>query len=164
MRKIFLAATMLSLVGGAAFAAGPQGWIAAGDANLATTSAGSNAGVQSSQGTYSNAGIRGNGAVVVGTVSGNYTSVNTGASAQAGPGGSYTNTSAQQMNVGGTVSGGMGQGRSFFGGGASGSTGGGQSSQASGTSSASANNANLGGFLGVTSYGGGNSHRHGGPR
>lgn len=154
MRKILLAATMLSLVAGAALASQPQGWIGAGDVNLATTSAGSNAGVTSTQGTGANASVKGNGAVVVGTVSGNYTNVNTGAAAQAGPGGSTTSTSAQQVNVGGTVSGGMGSGG--FINGASGSTGGGQNSQASGNSSASATNANLGGFVTVKSSGGHN--------
>lgn len=153
MRKILLAATMLSLVAGAALAS-PQGWIAAGDVNMASTSAGSNAGVASTQGSGANSSVRGSGGVVVGTVSGNYTNVQTGAAAQAGPGGSSTNTTAQQVNVGGTISGGLGSSNSHFGNGASGSTGGGQNSQATGNSSASASNKNIGGFVAVGSSGG----------
>jgi fibronectin-binding autotransporter adhesin len=156
MRKFLLAATMM--VPFAAFAGGSALSIA-GDVNLAKTSAGSTAGVQSTQGTQAQIKAGGSGGVVVGAVSGNYTAVDTSALGKAGPAGSYTDTTATQTNVGGTVAGGPalnknGQGTgpiSLTSGhgqatGASGSAGGGQSSQASGGSAAMASNTNIGGF------------------
>jgi hypothetical protein len=156
MRKFLLAATML--IPFAAFAGGTDLSIA-GDGNLATTSAGLSAGVQSTQGTHAQANVSGNGGVIVGAVSGNYTSVATTALGKAGPAGSYTDTTATQTNVGGTVASGLavnknrsstpialtaGRGQAN---GASGSASGGQNSQASGGSSATAANTNLGGSM-----------------
>ena len=152
MRKLLLVATMM-MVPFAAFAKAPA-MTAGGDVNLAQTSAGSTAGVSSTQGTQARTNVNGNGAVTVGTVSGNYTSVQTTAAGQAGPGGSATQTSAQQVNTGGTVSSGLGVSKSGSNGqhasGASGATQGGQSSQASGASGATASNMNLGGAASVT--------------
>jgi hypothetical protein len=155
MRKFLLAATMM--VPFAAFA-GSSDLSVVGNANLATTSAGSTAGVQSSQGTQAKANAAGNGGVIVGAVSGNYTSVETTALGKASPAGSYTDTTATQTNLGGTaaaevainkgrtspivLSNGSGQAN-----GASGSASGGQNSQASGDSSAHAANTNVSGFL-----------------
>jgi hypothetical protein len=146
MRK-YLLASVIALAPFAAFAAQPQ--IIAGDVNLAQTAAGSTAGVSSQQGTMAGAKVGGNGAVVVGAVSGNYTQVNTAAGATAGPKGSFTNTTAQQVNVGGTIAGGLADNGKHSNG-ATGIAGGGQSSQATGGSTASASNVNLGGFIAVT--------------
>jgi hypothetical protein len=148
MRKLLLATAMATFASVSAFAAMPL--IAAGDVNLASTSASSNAGVASMQGTKSGVSLSGNGSVITGTVSGNYTSVQTGATGVATPLGSMTSTTATQVNVGGTVSAGnvsnSNMGHSFTSGSTGGSVGG-QSSQATGTSSATASNTNLGGFV-----------------
>lgn len=156
MRKFLLAATML--VPFAAFAGGADLSIA-GDGNLAKTTANSTAGVQSTQGNHAQATTGGNGGIMVGAVSGNYTSVATTALGRAGPAGSYTDTTATQTNVGGTMASGQainqtghstpitltaGRGQAN---GASGSAGGGQNSQASGGSSATAANTNIGGSM-----------------
>ncbi|HUN38700.1 MAG TPA: hypothetical protein VMU81_00270 [Acetobacteraceae bacterium] len=143
MRKILLAVTILGLAAAPAFAGG----IAAGDLNIAGTSASSNAGVSSMQGTGTGAMVAGNGGVAVGAVSGNYTSVDTSALGAAGPKGSYTNTTATQTNVGGTVVGGV-SGKGFMGI-ATGGAGGSQTSSASGGASATAKNLNAGGIATV---------------
>ncbi|MDR3536095.1 MAG: hypothetical protein P4L71_06310 [Acetobacteraceae bacterium] len=153
MRKFLFAATML--VPFAAFAGSPAPTLGiAGDVNLATTSAGSTAGVQSTQGTQAQAKAAGTGGVIVGAVSGNYTSVETTAAGRASPAGSYTDTTATQTNVGGTVTAGLAINKSGRGpiqaNGASGSASGGQNSQASGQSAATASNTNLGGAVIVT--------------
>ena len=144
MRKFLLAATIISpLAVASAFADMPQ--ISAGDVNLAKTAAGSTAGTASGQGTFAGAKVGGNGAVVIGAVSGNTTQVITGAGATAGPKGSYTTTTAQQTNVGGTLAGGL-VSNAPHSHGASGIAGGTQSSQVIGGSAATASNMNLGGF------------------
>jgi hypothetical protein len=147
MRKFLLCATMM--VPFAAFAGG-SGLSVAGDVNIAKTSAGSTAGVASIQGTQAQIKAGGAGGVVVGAVSGNYTGVGTTALGKAGPAGSYTDTTATQTNVGGTVSGGLAIGKSS---GrmpaAGGSASGGQSSMASGGSAATASDTNIGGFVKV---------------
>jgi hypothetical protein len=149
MRKFLLAATILAPFALApAFAEMPRSQTVAADVNLAKTSAGSTAGVSSEQGTMAGAKVGGNGAVITGAVSGNYTQVNTAAGATAGPKGSFTNTNAQQVNIGGTVSGGLADSAKHSGG-ASGMAGGGQSSQANGGASATASNTNLGGIIKV---------------
>jgi hypothetical protein len=125
-----------------------------GDVNVAKTAAGSTAGVSSQQGTVAGSKVGGNGAVLVGAVSGNYTQVNTAAGATAGPKGSYTNTTAQQLNIGGTVAGGIAD-NGKHGNGATGVSGGAQSSQATGGSAATATNTNLGGFITVSQPRGG---------
>ena len=86
MRKFLLAATILApFVVAPAFAGGaPQGLTAAGDINLSKTTAGSTAIVGSMQGTNAQAKAAGNGGVIVGAVSGNYTSVETTALGKAG--------------------------------------------------------------------------------
>jgi hypothetical protein len=150
--KKMLFAGVFSLVPFVAFAG--NGWVAAGDLNSATTQAGSTAGVSSVQGTGAMAKAGGNGGVMVGAVSGNYTSVDTGSSAQTGPGGSSTHTAATQTNVGGTISGGLAANK--HGNGASGVAGGAQTSSNWGTSSASAKNSNVGGFAAFGSTG----HKH----
>jgi hypothetical protein len=144
MRKFLLAATIL-----APFAFAPAfGQTIAGDVNLAKTAAGSTAGVASEQGTMAGAKVGGNGAVVTGAVSGNYTQVQTAAGATAGPKGSFTNTTAQQINIGGTVAGGLAD-NSKHSNAATGIAGGQQTSQATGGSAATASNANLGGMIKV---------------
>jgi hypothetical protein len=117
MRKLLLA-SVFALVPFAVFAHGP---VPAGD-----TSAGSVAIVTSEQGTGAHAQVNGQGAVVVGAVSGNYTNVQ--ANGKAGMSG--TSTSAQQVNVGGTMAGGISSGD------ASGKAGGGQNSTAYGKATA----------------------------
>ena len=164
MRKFLLAATILApFVVAPAFAGGAQqGLTAAGDINLSKTTAGSTAIVGGMQGTNAQAKAAGNGGVIVGAVSGNYTSVDTAAAGTAGPMGSYTNTTATQTNLGGTLAGGLALNKdaghggaprgdlfSVQGNGASGSAGGGQSSMAGGTAAATATNMNLGGFIKV---------------
>lgn len=141
MKKLLLA----SVITLAPFTAFAGGFVAAGDVNQSSTSAASNAGVNSQQGTAAGAAAY-KGSVVVGTVSGNYTSVNTGAAAVSGPKGSATSTTAQQTNIGGTISGGSAHGQ------AGGISGGSQSSTGSGSSGASASNQNLGGFVSVKSW------------
>jgi hypothetical protein len=149
MRKFLLAATILAPFALApAFAEMPRSPTVAADVNLAKTSASSNAGVSSGQGTTAGAKVGGNGAVITGAVSGNYTQMNTAAGATAGPKGSFTNTNAQQVNIGGTVSGGLAVNGQYSNG-ASGKAGGGQSSQATGGASATASNTNLGGTIKV---------------
>ena len=117
----------------------------------------------STQGTNAQARVAGNGGVIVGAVSGNYTAVETTAAGKGSPMGSYTDTTATQTNIGGTLAGGLAlnknarpgpgspltQAVSVQGNGASGSAGGGQSSMAGGTAAASATNINLGGFIKV---------------
>ncbi len=161
MRKFLLAATLLAPFAVApAFAGGGMlGGIAAGDVNIGMTSAGSSAGVSSVQGTKARANVAGKGGVIVGAVSGNTTSVQTTAQGTAGPKGSYTNTTATQSNIGGTVTGGLGltkwpvlSDRSLMRRprrrkGASGSASGGQTSQATGNADAKAANVNIGGFV-----------------
>jgi hypothetical protein len=156
MRKLLFAATILAPFAVAPAFAGDL--TIAGDVNLAKTAAGSTAGVASGQGTMAGAKAAGNGAVIVGAVSGNYTAVQTGAAALAGPKGSFTNTTAQQVNIGGTVAGGLTDNQKH--GGAAGMAGGQQSSQAMGGSAASATNTNLGGFIKVEQP---KPPRHGGP-
>jgi hypothetical protein len=102
MRKLLLSATVLALAAFPAFAhqpARPQ----------ASTMAGSAAAVGSLQGTNANAGVAGNGAVIVGAVSGNYTAVGTRGTAMVTPGKTMTTTNATQLNIGGTIAGGYSQ-------------------------------------------------------
>jgi hypothetical protein len=115
--------------------------------------------VSSVQGTGAQANVAGNGAVLVGAVSGNYTGVYTGSAAEAGPKGSYTNTTATQTNIGGTVAGGLaankpqdqhrGNDLHTQGNSASGSAGGFQTSADMGGSTARAGNLNMGGFVAI---------------
>ena len=153
MRKFLLAATVLApFVVAPVFAGGThQGLTAAGDINLAKTSAGSNATVGSTQDTSAQAKTGGAGGVVAGAVSGNYTSIEHHGTGQASPTGSYTDTTATQTNVGGTVAGGglLGNTVAAPGKTASGSAGGGQSSTATGGAAASASTRNLGGTITV---------------
>jgi hypothetical protein len=154
MRKFLLAAAVLAPFAlASAFAEMPRNQTIAGDVNLARTSAGSTAGVASGQNTAAGVKAAGNGGVVTGAVSGNYTQVNTAAGATAGPKGSFTNATAQQINVGGTVAGGL-AGNANQHGGASGMAGGGQTSQATGGAAASASNTNLGGIAMLKPRGG----------
>jgi hypothetical protein len=147
MRKFLLAATILVPITVTPAFAGMQGaQTTAADANRAKTTAGSDASVSGQQETMAGAKIGGNGAVMVGAVSGNYTSVETGAGATAGPKGSFTNTNAKQTNIGGTVAGGLGSGANRSSG-AFGKAGGDQTSQASGDASATASNRNVGAFV-----------------
>lgn len=97
MRKLLLAATVLAMAGAPAFA---------GHLPQQLTAVGSAAGVMSTQGTNANAAVGGNGAVVAGAVSGNYTTITTSGVAKAGPAGTTTNATATQLNVGGTLAGG----------------------------------------------------------
>ena len=142
MRKFLLAATILApFVAAPAFAGGAsQGLTAAGDINLSKTTAGSTAVVGSMQGTNAQAKAAG----------------------KAGVKGSYTDTTATQTNIGGTLAGGLALNKdaghgggpradtvSVQGNGASGSAGGGQSSMSGGTAAATATNMNLGGFIKV---------------
>jgi hypothetical protein len=87
----------------------------------------------------------GNG-VTVGTVSGNYTSIETTALGRAGPQGSFTDTTAQQVNVGGTIAGGTAANKGW-GKGATGISGGSQTTQTEGGATASASNTRLSGSL-----------------
>jgi hypothetical protein len=138
VRKLLLTG-VLALAPLAAFAGG----------NLAQTSANSSAEiVDGIQGTGAHALVGGNGGVIVGAVSGNYSTVGTSGVGRAGPLGSYTNTTVTQTNVGGTVSGGLATNQKLGGAsnGASGSAGGFQSSQTKGGSDASASTTNFGGF------------------
>jgi hypothetical protein len=161
VRNFLMAATLVVPFAVApAFADMPRNLIAAGDVNLAKTAAGSSAGVASQQGTVAGTRVGGNGAVLTGAVSGNYTQVNTAAGATAGPKGSFTNTTAQQVNIGGTVAGGIAD-TGKHGSGATGIAGGAQTSQATGGSVATASNTNLGGFLSVQQP---KSPHQGGPR
>ncbi len=146
MRK-FLLTSVFVLAPLAAFAAQPQA--TAGDVNLAATNSLSVAGVSSGQGTMAAAKAGGNGAVIVGTVSGNYTTISTNGAAQATPAGSYTTVNTTQANVGGTVSSGLANNTKNQNG-ASGITGGQQSSQDTGSSVAAAHDVNLGGFVATT--------------
>jgi hypothetical protein len=171
MRKLLLAATILaSFAAAPAFAgSGADGGMISGNVALATS--GSNAGVSSVQGTMANAKLAGNGGVIVGAVSGNYTAVDTMSAAKAGQGHAKTETTAQQTNIGGTVAGGLvsnKDGRQARGGGdaslsmhgnsgVSGAAGGSQTSTATGGSVADA--ANLGGFIKVEQPKQGGGHR-----
>jgi len=74
VRNFLMAATLVVPFAVApAFADMPRNLIAAGDVNLAKTAAGSSAGVASQQGTVAGTRVGGNGAVLTGAVSGNYT-------------------------------------------------------------------------------------------
>jgi hypothetical protein len=124
VRKFLVAATVLALAAAPAFAGGPQ----KGGQAATLTAAGSTAGVMSTQGTNANAIVAGNGAVIVGGVSGNYTTVTTTGHAATGNNGTNTKASATQTNIGGTLAGGYSQiakGRSNE---ATGTAGGSQSS------------------------------------
>lgn len=138
MKKILLA----SVFALAPFAAFAGGFVAAGDVNMANTSVGSSAGVGSTQNTDAGATVNGRGAVMVGAISGNYSNVQTGSAAVAGPHGSATTTNAQQVNVGGTITGGMSTGHN-----ATGQANGSQNSQTGGSATAQATNTNIGGFV-----------------
>ena len=148
MRKyLFTATILIPLAVAPAFAgSGPVGGIIAGD--VSRSAANSTAGVASTQRTGANAIAAGNGGVIVGAVSGNYTQVQTTATGQARPHDTWTSTNAQQTNVGGTVTGGRainaGTGK-----GASGMAGGSQDSQAAGNANAAASNMNVRGFAGM---------------
>lgn len=165
MRKFLLAATIL-----APFAIGPAyaaGGTLSGDLKVTTTAAGSTASVASDQGTHAQVMAGRTGGVVVGAVSGNYTSVDTSALGKAGGGTSYTNTTATQTNVGGTLAGGLAinAGRSgpfstassISSNGATGTAGGGQNSQAGGSSAANASTTNISGVIKLQT-----GHNHGG--
>ncbi len=121
MRKFLLAATVLALAATPAFAGGPPKQVTA-------LAAGSMAGVISTQGTNANATVAGNGAVVVGAVSGNYTTITTTGHAGTSPTGTTTTATATQTNLGGTVAGGYSQMTKGRGNEAAGSAGGSQSS------------------------------------
>jgi hypothetical protein len=125
MRTILLAG-VVALVPFAAFAHGPQ----QSQANLALTAAGSLAGVHSTQGTSAASNVAGNGFVVNGAVSGNYTDVTTKGAANMGKNAAKTNATATQVNVGGTIAGGYATGN------ATGNEAGWQNSQALGGSAA----------------------------
>jgi len=142
--KKFLLAGVIALAPFAAFA--DQGQDAAKLAgNLALTGSVSAAGVESTQGTMSGAMLRGDGAVIVGTVAGNYTSMQTSGRATAGLGTATTQTKASQVNIGGTVSAGLSNEGNGRGNTATGVTGGTQQSAAAGGSIAVG--ADLGGFI-----------------
>ena len=125
MRKLLLAG-VFALVPFVAFAHGPQR--TTGDAALAAS--GSLAGVSSTQGTKAASSVAGNGAVINGAVSGNYTDVSTKGAANLGKNTAKTNVTATQLNVGGTITGGYANGN------ASGTQSGWQNSQALGGSAA----------------------------
>ena len=143
----FLLTSVFVLAPLAAFAAQPQA--TAGDVNLAATNSLSVAGISSGQSTMAAAKAGGNGAVIVGTISGNHTAITTNGAAQASPAGSYTSANTTQANVGGTVSGGLADNAKHQTG-ASGTTDGQQWSQDTGSSVAAARNVNLGGFVATT--------------
>jgi hypothetical protein len=122
MKKLLLA-SVFALVPFVAFAHDPR----PAQPQAATFSA-SGAAVGSIQGTVAGAKVDGNGAVIVGTVSGNYTNVQTNGTATAGPRGSFTSANAAQTNIGGTISGGAAHEGWGRGNEASGFTAGGQAS------------------------------------
>jgi len=131
MRKILLTATILALAAAPVFAGGPP--------KQATLSAGSMAGVMSTQGTNANAKVGGNGAVIVGAVSGNYTTITTTGHAGTGQTGATTTAGATQTNIGGTLAGGYSQVNKGQGNVATGKAGGSQSSGDMGGSFATVN-------------------------
>lgn len=143
MRMILLAATVLMPF--AAFA--DQGPNQAGQisGNAALTASGSLSGVSGSQGTTAGSVVRGNGAVINGAISGNYTDMATSGSARAGQGFAKTQTQATQTNIGGTITGGLAQQTKGSGNTARGNAGGSQNSQATGGSAAVA--VDLGGSI-----------------
>lgn len=145
--KKFLLAGVIALAPFVAFAAQDHQNGGAIAGNLALTGSLSAAGVESTQGTMAGAMVKGDGAVVVGTVSGNYTSIDTTGKARAGLGYANTETKTTQTNIGGTVSGGFANEGRGFGNVATGTTGGAQQSAAAGGSIAGA--ADLGGFIKV---------------
>jgi len=102
MRTILLAG-VIALAPFVAFAHGPQ----QAQGKLTFTGAGSLAGVQSTQGTSAASNVAGNGFVVNGAVSGNYTDVTTKGAANLGKNAAKTNAAATQVNIGGTVTGGL---------------------------------------------------------
>ena len=136
MKKLLLA-SMLALAPFAVFAEQPKAFVAAGDINSAATQAGSSVDVGSTQDTNAQTGRGFAGAA--GAVSGNYTTIQTGAAAKAGPAGSQVRTTGTQLNVGGTSIGKLGAA----------SASGGQNSTDSGFADASAKNTNIGGFVAV---------------
>jgi dihydroxyacetone kinase len=97
---------------------------------FADTTASSSGQINGVQGTYSTADVE-HGAVVVGTVAGNYTAVNSNAAAHQGNN-PTTSTNVTTVSVGGTVSGGAAKG------GANGNTGGIQGTTFTGKASATA--------------------------
>jgi hypothetical protein len=121
MRKFLLAATVLALTAAPAFAGGPPKQVTA-------LAAGSMAGVMSAQTTNANATVGGNGAVITGAVSGNYTTITTTGHAATTPTGATAKTTATQTNLGGTLAGGYSQVGKGHGSVATGAAGGGQSS------------------------------------
>jgi hypothetical protein len=125
MRTILLAG-VIALAPFVAFAHGPQ----QAQGKLTFTGAGSLAGVQSTQGTSAASNVAGNGFVVNGAVSGNYTDVTTKGAANLGKNAAKTNAAATQVNIGGTVTGGFAKGN------ANGTEAGWQNSQALGGSAA----------------------------
>jgi hypothetical protein len=98
MRKLLLAATMMALAAAPAFAGGAP--------RQPVMAVGSAAGVMSTQTNNANAKVGGSGAVIVGSVSGNYTTITTTGHAAAGQYGATTKATATQTNVGGTLAGG----------------------------------------------------------
>jgi hypothetical protein len=111
MRKLLLSATVLALAAAPAFA-----WDHPQPQQAQATLAASGAAVGSLQGTQAGAAVGGNGAVIVGAVSGNYTNVTTSGHAGTGPGGTTTGAKATQTNVGSTLAGGFSQvGKGFMG-------------------------------------------------
>jgi hypothetical protein len=135
MRNFLFVAAVLSVAAAPAFAGRT---IPGGDVSGAAMQAGSTAGVASDQGSGAHAMTVGNGAVVMGAVSGNYTQVATGATATARPDGVRTGTTAQQVNVGATLIGGASSGKAV------GSAGGSQTSSGSGDAAAQAKNLGIG--------------------
>jgi hypothetical protein len=152
MRKLLLAGVIALAPVAAVAGSGPVG-----ESHSASTQAGSTAGVASVQGTRAGVFAGGNGGVLTGAVSGNMTQVNTSALGVTGPLGSYTTTGAQQVNVGGTLTGGLAANKTtqrmtplrssgLQANGAFGTASGMQTSEAAGTSTASAANQTAGGF------------------
>jgi hypothetical protein len=86
--------------------------------------------VSSTQGTSAASNVAGNGFVVNGAVSGNYTDATTKGAVNVGKNAAKTNATATQVNVGGTITGGYARGN------ASGTESGAQNSQALGGSAA----------------------------
>ena len=136
MKKTLLAG-VIALAPFAAFADyNPSGVMANG--NIGIANAASSAGVASTQGTVAGSAVKGNGMVVNGAVAGNYTAVQTTGKAKATPVGAETKTTAQQTNIGGTITGGYADTGRGWGNTASGVSGATQNSQATGASTANA--------------------------
>ena len=123
MRTMLLAG-VIALVPFVAFARAPQ------QGSLGLAAAGSLAGVSSTQSTSAASKVAGNGFVVNGAVSGNYTDVTTKGAVNVGKNAAKTNVTATQVNVGGTITGGYARGN------AGGTESGAQNSQALGGSAA----------------------------